>query len=172
MVKVESPEGDDTRGWGPPFVTGENGESRSAAYFHACNRGKRSIIADFRKADDLVMVKALAGKADVVIENFKAGGLTKFGLDAASMRAANPRLGLLLDHRFLGRPAPTLSARAMTFSSRACRADVDHWPARRPADQDRLRDGRYLHGMYATTGILAALRRRDQTGEVRRSIWR
>ncbi len=164
VVKVESPEGDDTRGWGPPFVTGENGESRSAAYFHACNRGKRSIIADFRKADDLVMVKALAGKADVVIENFKAAGSQSSALMRKHARGQSPA-GLLLDHRFWADRA-LCRARGLRLSHPGHgRADVDHWPARRPADQDRLRDGRYLHGMYATTGILAALRRRDQTGE-------
>lgn len=89
VVKVESPEGDGTRQWAPPFVTREDG-TEEAAYYHACNRGKRGIVADFRNADDLARVKKLCAEADVVIENFKPGTLAKFGLDYASVSAANP----------------------------------------------------------------------------------
>jgi crotonobetainyl-CoA:carnitine CoA-transferase CaiB-like acyl-CoA transferase len=95
VIKVESPEGDGTRLWGPPWVerTDASGKvHREAAYFHACNRGKRSIIADFGDAGDLARVKALCVEADVVIENFKTGSLAKFGLDYASLAAANPAL--------------------------------------------------------------------------------
>jgi crotonobetainyl-CoA:carnitine CoA-transferase CaiB-like acyl-CoA transferase len=95
VIKVESPEGDGTRLWGPPWVerVGVDGTvHREAAYYHACNRGKRSIIADFGSADDLAQVKALIAGADVVIENFKTGSLAKFGLDYASLAAANPGL--------------------------------------------------------------------------------
>lgn len=73
VIKVESPTGDDTRAWGPPFVEGTDGENLSAAYFHACNRGKRSIALDFGKHEDLATVKRLAAHADVVVENFKVG---------------------------------------------------------------------------------------------------
>lgn len=92
VIKVESPEGDGTRAWGPPWVerTDANGTvHREAAYYHACNRGKRSIIADFGAAEDLARVKALIAEADVVIENFKTGSLAKFGLDYAACAAAN-----------------------------------------------------------------------------------
>jgi len=95
VIKVESPEGDGTRLWGPPWVerTDASGKvHREAAYYHACNRGKRSIIADFGDAGDLARVKALCVEADVVIENFKTGSLAKFGLDYASLAAANPAL--------------------------------------------------------------------------------
>lgn len=95
VIKVESPEGDGTRLWGPPWVerTDDAGTvHREAAYYHACNRGKRSIIADFGEADDLARVKALIAEADVVIENFKTGSLAKFGLDYAACAAANPGL--------------------------------------------------------------------------------
>ena len=88
VVKVESPAGDDTRRWGPPFVEATG----SAAYFHAANRGKRSVACDFADPSDLALVKGLAAEADVVIENFKVGGLARFGLDAASLRAAHPGL--------------------------------------------------------------------------------
>ncbi len=92
VVKVEAPEGDDTRKWGPPFVEGTGDEHLSAAYFHAANRGKRSITADFRTPEGQALVRRLAAHADVVIENFKVGGLVKYGLDAASLRKEFPRL--------------------------------------------------------------------------------
>ncbi len=95
VIKVESPGGDDTRGWGPPFVErpdGHGGVETVAAYFHAANRGKRSVICDFTKADDLERLRTLIADADVVIENFKVGGLKKYGLDYASLSATNPRL--------------------------------------------------------------------------------
>ncbi|OYR16049.1 CaiB/BaiF CoA transferase family protein [Brucella grignonensis] len=90
VVKVESPEGDDTRTWGPPFIEVEG--EKSAAYFHACNRGKQSIIADFRTVEGKELVRKLVADADVVIENFKLGGLDKYGLDYESLKAINPRL--------------------------------------------------------------------------------
>ncbi len=95
VIKVESPEGDGTRLWGPPWVERTDAAGnvhREAAYYHACNRGKRSIIADFGDADDLARVRTLCAEADVVIENFKTGSLAKFGLDYASLSAANPGL--------------------------------------------------------------------------------
>lgn len=93
VIKVESPEGgDDTRKWGPPFVTGHDGEALSAAYYHACNRGKRSIAVDFSTPEGAATVRRLVGTADVIIENFKLGGLKKYGLDFESLRAVNPKL--------------------------------------------------------------------------------
>ncbi|WP_284123684.1 CaiB/BaiF CoA transferase family protein [Parerythrobacter aestuarii] len=95
VVKVESPQGDGTRFWGPPWVEREGTDGivhREAAYYHACNRGKRSIIADFGNPAELERVKALAAEADVVLENFKTGSLAKFGLDYAALAPANPRL--------------------------------------------------------------------------------
>ena len=90
VIKVESPEGDDTRTWGPPFIEVEG--EKSAAYFHACNRGKQWIIADFRSDEGRELVRKLVADADVVIENFKLGGLDKYGLDYESLKAINPRL--------------------------------------------------------------------------------
>ncbi len=90
VVKVESPEGDDTRRWGPPFI--ETDGERAAAYFHCCNRGKRSIVADFATDRGREIVRRLAARSDVLIENFKVGGLAKFGLDYESLHALNPRL--------------------------------------------------------------------------------
>lgn len=93
VIKVENPEGgDDTRKWGPPFVKGEDGENLSAAYYHSCNRGKRSVAIDFSKPEGAETVRRLAASADVLIENFKLGGLKKYGLDYASLAKVNPRL--------------------------------------------------------------------------------
>lgn len=92
VIKIESPQGDDTRRWGPPFVGNADGSTGDAAYYHACNRGKRSLVADLRDADDVARVRALAAHADVFIENFKVGGLAKYGLDYPSLHALNPRL--------------------------------------------------------------------------------
>ena len=91
VIKIERPgAGDDTRHWGPPWH-GE-GDKRVAAYFLSCNRGKKSAAIDFAKPEGAALVRKLAAQADVVIENFKVGGLDKFGLDAKSLRTANPRL--------------------------------------------------------------------------------
>ncbi|OHV72662.1 CaiB/BaiF CoA-transferase family protein [Ensifer sp. LCM 4579] len=95
VIKIESPQGDDTRTWGPPFIEqpdGKGGTEKVAAYFHAANRGKTSVTCDFGDPEDLARVKSLIAEADVVIENFKVGGLKKFGLDYDSLAALNPRI--------------------------------------------------------------------------------
>jgi len=93
VIKVENPDGgDDTRQWGPPFVEGKDGENLSAAYYHATNRGKRSITADLKTPEGQDLVRRLVMTADVVIENFKLGGLVKYGLDYESLRKINPKL--------------------------------------------------------------------------------
>lgn len=95
VIKVESPEGDDTRQWGPPFIDrprGDGTSERVAAYFHATNRGKTSVVCDFNDAGDLERLRGLIDAADVVIENFKVGGLRRFGLDYDSVSARNPGL--------------------------------------------------------------------------------
>ncbi|SIP86417.1 Crotonobetainyl-CoA:carnitine CoA-transferase CaiB [Paracoccus thiocyanatus] len=95
VIKVEAPEGDDTRRWGPPFIDRPRPDGtteRVAAYFHAANRGKRSVTCDFNDPADLARLRALIDQADVVVENFKLGGLRKFGLDYATLSARNPRL--------------------------------------------------------------------------------
>lgn len=93
VIKVENPEGgDDTRAWGPPFVESDDGENLSAAYYHATNRGKRSIVADLKTPEGCELVRRLVRTADVVIENFKHGGLAKYGLDYESLRVLNPKL--------------------------------------------------------------------------------
>ena len=91
VVKVEHPDGgDDTRKWGPPFTRNGNGSRDDAAYFTACNRNKRSVTIDFSTKEGADLVRKLAAKADILIENFKPGGLQKYGLDYASIAAFNP----------------------------------------------------------------------------------
>ncbi len=93
VIKVENPEGgDDTRAWGPPFVEGADGETLSAAYYHSTNRNKRSIAIDLKTPEGQETVRRLCASADVVIENFKRGGLKKYGLDYESLKAINPKL--------------------------------------------------------------------------------
>jgi crotonobetainyl-CoA:carnitine CoA-transferase CaiB-like acyl-CoA transferase len=93
VIKVENPEGgDDTRAWGPPFVEGADGENLSAAYYHSTNRNKRSIAVDLKTPEGQEIVRRLCASADVVIENFKRGGLEKYGLDYESLKAINPKL--------------------------------------------------------------------------------
>jgi crotonobetainyl-CoA:carnitine CoA-transferase CaiB-like acyl-CoA transferase len=91
VIKIESPEGDETRRWGPPFVHYADG-GEDAAYFHSCNRGKRSVVADFRTSEGRAIVEELCRDADVVIENFKRGDLARYGLDSETLRARHPRL--------------------------------------------------------------------------------
>src|SRR4051794_18875011 len=93
VIKVERKgAGDDTRGWGPPFMPAAGGGNLGAAYFHATNRGKRSIELDFESEEGKRLVRKLAARSDILIENFKVGGLAKFGLDYKSLAAVNPRL--------------------------------------------------------------------------------
>jgi crotonobetainyl-CoA:carnitine CoA-transferase CaiB-like acyl-CoA transferase len=165
VVKVESPDGDDTRQWGPPFVKGAAGENLSAAYFHACNRGKRSIVADFSKPDDLAMVKRLAAHADVVVENFKVGGLKKFGLDAETLRSTYPRLVYASITGF-GQTGPYAERAGYDFmiqgmaGAMSITGEADGQPQKAGYATADI-----FTGMYTSVAILAALRQRDATGE-------
>ena len=116
VIKVESPQGDETRSWGPPFI--EQDGDKTAAYFYSCNRGKRSIIADFREPKGRETVRQLAAKSDVLIENFKVGGLKKYGLDAATLGAAYPGL-IYCSVSGFGKTAPWLLLPVMTLLFRA-----------------------------------------------------
>ena len=87
VIKVESPNGDETRKWGPPFIEGKNG-ALDSAYFHSCNRGKRSMVLDFKRKQDLQILNKLILKSDIIIENFKVGGLKKYKLDSVNIELA------------------------------------------------------------------------------------
>jgi crotonobetainyl-CoA:carnitine CoA-transferase CaiB-like acyl-CoA transferase len=165
VVKVESPEGDDTRAWGPPFVTAADGGDLSAAYFHACNRGKRSITADFTTAEGRALIERLAASADVIIENFKVGGLAKYGLDYAALSKINPRLVYASVTGF-GQDGPYAARAGYDFliQGMAGAMSITGDPAGQPT-KTGYAVADLFSGLYATIGILAALRRRDETGE-------
>ncbi|POR53398.1 CaiB/BaiF CoA transferase family protein [Bosea psychrotolerans] len=165
VVKVEAPEGDDTRKWGPPFVEGVGDEHLSAAYFHSANRGKRSITADFRSSEGQALVYRLAAHADVVVENFKVGGLEKYGLDAAAMRAAFPRL-IYCSVTGFGQTGPYAPRAGYDFLVQGMGGpmSVTGEPTGAPMKAGYAVADIYT-GLYASVGILSALRRRDLTGE-------
>ena len=166
VVKIERKgAGDDTRAWGPPFVAKKGGGDVGSAYFHSCNRGKRSIEADFDNPDDIAMIRELAMAADVVVENFKLGGLVKYGLDAASMRAMKPEL-IYCSITGFGQTGPYAPRAGYDFliQGMAGAMDITGQPDGQPTKAGYAMADIFT-GMYATTGILAALRRRDATGE-------
>jgi crotonobetainyl-CoA:carnitine CoA-transferase CaiB-like acyl-CoA transferase len=165
VVKVEAPEGDDTRKWGPPFVEGADGEHLSAAYFHSANRGKRSITADFRTPEGQALVRKLAAHADVVVENFKVGGLQKYGLDEASLRKEVPRL-IYCSVTGFGQTGPYAPRAGYDFLVQGMGGpmSVTGEPEGAPMKAGYAVADIYT-GLYASVGILSALRRRDATGE-------
>jgi len=165
VIKVERKgAGDDTRGWGPPFVPAADGSHLGAAYFHGANRGKRSIEIDFETAEGQRLVKKLAARSDVLIENFKVGGLKKFGLDYASMAKEFPRLiycsvtGFGQTGPYASRAGYDLMAQGIGgFMSLTGEADGEPTRAGVPIAD-------IMTGVYAVVGILAALIERDKTG--------
>lgn len=166
VVKVERKgAGDDTREWGPPFVKGTGDAHLSAAYFHACNRGKRSIEADFEDAADIAMISDLAMAADVVIENFKVGGLVKYGLDAATLRSMKPELVYCSITGF-GQDGPYAARAGYDFliQGMAGAMDITGSPDAQPTKAGYATADIFT-GMYASVAILSALRRRDASGE-------
>jgi crotonobetainyl-CoA:carnitine CoA-transferase CaiB-like acyl-CoA transferase len=166
VVKVERPgAGDDTRGWGPPFVEDQDGTPRSAAYFHSCNRGKRSVAVDFETAEGRETVRRLASRADVLIENFKVGGLKKYGLDHDSLKAVNPRLVYCSITGF-GQTGPYAPRAGYDFIIQAMGGIMDlTGEAEGEPQKPGVAFADIFTGIYACIGILAALRRRDATGE-------
>ena len=162
VIKVEAPEGDDTRRWGPPFLEREG--ERSAAYFHATNRGKRSVTCDFRTPEGQDMVRRLIADADVVIENFKVGGLAKYGLDYASLQKVNPRLVYCSITGF-GQDGPYANRAGYDFIIQGMAGLMSVTGA---ADGQPQKVGvavtDIFTGIYAATGILAALHQRQSTG--------
>jgi crotonobetainyl-CoA:carnitine CoA-transferase CaiB-like acyl-CoA transferase len=163
VIKVESLAGDDTRGWGPPSI--DNGDGTAdAAYFHACNRGKRSLAIDFARPEGRAIVQALARNADVVIENFRVGGLVKFGLDHASVRAVNPGVvycsitGFGQDGPYAARPGYDFMIQGLGGIM-----DLTGDPAGEP-QKIGVAYADIFTGMYAVVAIQAALAERASTG--------
>jgi len=163
VIKVEAPEGDDTRRWGPPFID-RDGE-KSAAYFHATNRGKRGITCDFRTAEGQETVRRLVADADVVIENFKVGGLAKYGLDYASLSKVNPRLVYCSITGF-GQTGPYAHRAGYDFiiQGMAGLMSVTGAPEGQP-QKVGVAVTDIFTGVYSATAILAALVQRGMTGK-------
>jgi crotonobetainyl-CoA:carnitine CoA-transferase CaiB-like acyl-CoA transferase len=160
VLKVERPEvGDDTRHWGPPFAA-----DGAAAYFHACNRGKKSVAIDLETVEGQAQVRALAVEADVLIENFKVGGLRRYGLDHTALSALNPRLvycsitGFGQDGPYAGRAGYDFIIQAMG-GAMSLTGEPDGEPQKSGIAYADL-----FTGLYASVAILAALRERDRTG--------
>lgn len=165
VIKVESPQGDDTRGWGPPFVRDATGNDGDAAYFHSCNRGKRSIAVDFRTPEGQETVRRLVADADILIENFKVGGLAKYGLDYDSLKAVNPKL-IYCSITGFGQDGPYAHRAGYDFMIQGMGGimDLTGDPAGDP-QKIGVAFADIFTGLYGVIGILAALRRRDETGE-------
>ena len=162
VIKVEAPEGDDTRRWGPPWV--ERGGERTAAYFHACNRGKKGITCDFRTAEGQEVVRRLVADADVVIENFKVGGLAKYGLDYASLKAVNPKI-IYCSITGFGQDGPYAHRAGYDFiiQGMAGLMSVTGEPEGQP-QKVGVAVTDIFTGVYSATAILAALVQRGRTG--------
>ncbi|MBL4927049.1 CaiB/BaiF CoA transferase family protein [Fuscibacter oryzae] len=162
VLKVEAAEGDDTRRWGPPFID-HDGE-RAAAYFHATNRGKRSVTCDFRTAEGQEMVRRLVADADVVIENFKVGGLAKYGLDWESLRKVNPRL-IYCSITGFGQTGPYAHRAGYDFIIQGMAGLMSvTGEAEGQPQKVGVAVVDVFTGIYAATAILAALHQRDRTG--------
>ena len=163
VIKVESPEGDDTRSFGPPFIAYPDGR-QDAAYFHTTNRGKRSVVLDFRTEDGRAAARELAREADVVIENFKAGGLAKFGLDYAALSQINPRLvycsitGFGQDGPYAARPGYDFVIQGMCGIM-----DLTGEPDGAP-QKIGVAFADIMTGLYATIAIQAVLAERQRSG--------
>ena len=171
VIKIEHPQrGDDTRGWGPPFLRDRDGnETAESSYYLCANRNKRSLGIDLASADGQALVRRLALQCDVVVENFKVGDMARYGLDAATLRGADPRLvycsitGFGQDGPYAQRPGYDFAVQAMgglmsvTGEREGAKASGPQKVGVAVAD--------LFTGLYATVAILAALRHRDATGE-------
>jgi formyl-CoA transferase len=168
VIKVESVDGDDTRGWGPPFLEGDDG-ARLSAYFTACNRNKRSIGIDFSTSEGADLIRVLATRADVLVENFKSGSLAKYGLDYETIRGVNPQI-VYLSLTGFGQDGPQAKRPGYDYIFQGMTGLMSYTglPEGQPG-AGPLRAGvavvDLMTGMAATVSILAALRDRDRTGE-------
>ncbi|RJG57918.1 CoA transferase [Sphingobium terrigena] len=163
VVKVESPAGDDTRQWGPPFIDNGDG-SRDAAYFHAANRGKSSLVLDFRTEQGQQAARNLVAQADVLIENFKVGNLAQYGLDYASLAAINPRL-IYCSITGFGQDGPYAQRAGYDFIVQGMSGIMDlTGDPDGPPQKIGVAYADILTGLYAVIGIQAALADRARTG--------
>jgi crotonobetainyl-CoA:carnitine CoA-transferase CaiB-like acyl-CoA transferase len=166
VIKIERPgSGDDTRGWGPPFVEGAEGKHLDSAYYHAINRGKRSVTVDFRDEKDREFVRKLAAEADVIIENYKVGDLAKYGLDYSSLKQINPALVYCSVTGF-GQDGPYASRAGYDLIIQGMGGIMD---LTGEPDREPMRVGvayaDVFTGVYSVVAIEAALLARAKTGE-------
>lgn len=163
VIKVEAPEGDDTRQWGPPFVEREN--DKTASYFHSCNRGKSSVIVDFRTDEGKAVLIELVRDADILIENFKVGGLKKYGLDYENLAKVNPKL-IYCSITGFGQTGPYAHRAGYDYIIQgmsgfmSITGEPDGAPQRAGVAITDI-----FTGVYATSAILAAIHMRARTGK-------
>lgn len=170
VIKVEKPgAGDDTRHWGPPYIKdAEGNDSREAAYFQSANRNKQSLTLDFTQPEGQRLVRELVAQCDVLLENFKVGGLAAYGLDYASLKAINPKL-IYCSITGFGQTGPYAKRAGYDFMIQGLGGLMSL--TGRPEGEEgagpmkvgvALTD--ILTGLYATVGVLAALNQREQSG--------
>jgi crotonobetainyl-CoA:carnitine CoA-transferase CaiB-like acyl-CoA transferase len=158
VIKVESPAGDETRTWRPPEHHGVS------TYYLSVNRNKQSVVLDFTDPDDVALVHELFRRADVVLENFKPGGLTKFGLDYESAKAINPRLVYLSISGFGSAEGSWLPGYDLVVQAVSGLMSLTGEPGG-PPYRAGIAAFDVMTGLHGTIGVLAALRQRDETGE-------
>lgn len=170
VIKVEKPgEGDDTRGWGPPFLTNADGSHGDAAYYLSANRGKQSVAIDMAKPEGQKLLHALAKESDIVMENFKVGGLKKYGLDYESLKAVNPKL-IYCSITGFGQTGPYAQRAGYDFMIQgmggimSVTGQPDGTPGAEPV-KTGVAFADVFTGLYATIGVLAALYHREKSGE-------
>jgi crotonobetainyl-CoA:carnitine CoA-transferase CaiB-like acyl-CoA transferase len=166
VIKIEKPsEGDDTRGWGPPFLKNADGSSGDAAYFQSANRGKQSVCIDMAKPEGAELIKALAQKSDILIENFKVGGLKKYDLDYESLKAANPRL-IYCSITGFGQTGPYANRAGYDFMIQGMSGvmSITGEPDGEPMKMG-VAFSDVFAGLHAVIGIQAALFHRERTGQ-------
>ncbi|WP_373502712.1 CaiB/BaiF CoA transferase family protein [Aestuariivirga sp.] len=169
VIKIEKPgEGDDTRGWGPPFITNADGSKGDAAYFLSANRGKWSVTIDMATAEGQKLIQQLAAQSDIVMENFKVGGLKKYGLDYESLKAVNPRL-IYCSLTGFGQNGPYAQRAGYDFMIQgmggimSVTGQPDGTPGAEPM-KIGVAFADIFTGLYCTIGIQAALYHRERTG--------
>ena len=162
VIKIESPKGDDTRAWGPPFVT--RGEDVSAAYYHSTNRGKASVTIDFSTPEGQEKVRQMVQDADVFVENFKVGGLKKYGLDYDSLKEVNPRL-IYCSITGFGQTGPYSHRAGYDFIIQGMSGlmSITGAPEGQP-QKSGVAITDIFTGVYSVSAILAALHQRQTTG--------
>ena len=162
VIKIESKTGDDTRTWGPPFIN--TGEETNAAYYHSCNRGKQSVSLDFKDKNDLLKLKNLIATADILIENFKVGGLDKYGLDYKTLHNNYPSL-IYCSITGFGQTGPYAKRAGYDFLMQGMSGlmSITGEPDSQP-QKVGVAVTDIFTGLYAVVAIQAALRSRDTTG--------